>query len=62
MADLKFDIGALTLEEVTAEYDRTLDQLERLSALRSAMVDQDHRRIQKLIVDYRDREKGKLEV
>jgi exonuclease VII small subunit len=47
-----FDVNDLTLEEVNAEFSRTLDKLERLSKLREAMLEQDRRRIQKLMDEY----------
>lgn len=47
-----FDVAKLTLEEIDAEYARTLDKLERLSKLREAVAAQDLRRIEKLIAEY----------
>jgi len=47
-----FDIATITLEEVDAEYAKTLNTLERLSALRAAVAEQDHRRVRKLIAEY----------
>lgn len=47
-----FDVSKLTLEEVGAEIDKTLDKLSRLQALYSAMQEQDHRRIERLVKEY----------
>lgn len=47
-----FDVGKLTLEEIDAEYGKTLDKLERLSKLREAAADQNLQRIKRLVADY----------
>lgn len=47
-----FDVSKLTIEEVGAEIDKCLETLERLQALQLAMLQQDHRRITKLIEEY----------
>lgn len=47
-----FDINEITLEEIDAEYARTLDKLERLSKLREAVAAQDRRRIKRLVAEY----------
>lgn len=56
-----FDVSKLTLDEVGAEIDKTIDKLGRLQALYSAMQGQDLRRIKKLIEEYNQtqREKSK---
>lgn len=56
-----FDVTKLTLEEIDAEYARTLDKLERLSKLREAVAAQDHRRIEKLIAEYTAAQKQEVE-
>lgn len=47
-----FDVGKLTLEEIDAEYAKTLDKLERLSKLREAVAQQETRRIKQLVAEY----------
>jgi hypothetical protein len=47
-----FDVTKLTLDEIGAEIDKTLNKLERLQALYSAVQAQDHRRIQQLVKEY----------
>jgi len=47
-----FDVSKLTLDEVGAEIDKTIDKLGRLQGLYSAMLAQDHRRIEKLVREY----------
>lgn len=47
-----FDVGTLTLEEIDAEYAKTLDTLERLSKLREAVSEQNNRRIKRLVEEY----------
>lgn len=49
-----FDVAKLTLDEVGQEIDKTLDKLERLQKLQSAMLEQDNRRIRKLVEEYND--------
>ena len=44
-----FDVATLTLDEVGAEIDKCLNKLQRLQALQAAMLEQDHRRVKKLI-------------
>jgi hypothetical protein len=44
-----FDVATLTLDEVGEEIDKCLDKLQRLQALQAAMMEQDHRRVKKLI-------------
>lgn len=47
-----FDVSKLTLEEIDAEYAKTLDKLERLSKLREAVSEQNTRRIKQLVAEY----------
>lgn len=47
-----FDVTKLTLDEVGEEIDKTLSKLERLQSLYTAMLSQDHRRIEKLVREY----------
>lgn len=47
-----FDVSKLTLDEVGAEVDKTINKLGRLQALYSAMLQQDHDRVKKLIQEY----------
>lgn len=47
-----FDVSKLTLDEVGGEIDKCLDKLQRLQALYAAMQEQDHRRIEKLVIEY----------
>ena len=60
-----FDVSKLTLDEVGAEIDTCIDKLGRLQALYSAMQEQDHRRVVKLVEEYnqairtREQEKAK---
>lgn len=49
-----FDVSKLTLEEIDAEFGRTLDKLERLSKLYEAVAAQEHRRIEKLVKEWND--------
>jgi beta-glucosidase-like glycosyl hydrolase len=56
------DVNDLTLEEVNEEFDKTLDKLERLSKLREAMLEQDHRRIEKLVAEYHTAQRRNREV
>lgn len=59
-----FDVAKLTLDEVGAEIDKCIDKLGRLQALYSAMQEQDHRRVTKLVEEYNqavhERNKAKL--
>lgn len=48
-----FDVAKATLDEVGAEIDKTIDKLERLQALYQAMQNQEHRRVEKLIREYK---------
>lgn len=48
-----FDVSKLTLDEVGAEIDKAIDKLQRLQALYSAMLQQDNKRIAKLIAEYK---------
>lgn len=47
-----FDVTTLTLDEIGAEIDKTLDKLERLQALYAAAQAQDSRRVAKLVKEY----------
>lgn len=47
-----FDVSKLTLDEVGAEIGKTINKLGRLQALYSAMLKQDHDRIELLIQEY----------
>lgn len=47
-----FDVSKLTLDEVGVEIDKTINKLSRLQALYSAMLQQDHDRVKRLIQDY----------
>lgn len=56
-----FDVTELTLDEIDAEFELTLNKLERLSKLREAVGAQDQRRIEKLITEFnaaKEKEKG----
>ena len=52
-----FDVAKLTLDEVGAEIDKTLNKLERLQSLYTAMLAQDHRRVDKLIREFQREKK-----
>jgi hypothetical protein len=57
-----FDVAKLTYEEVSAEYTRTLDKLERLGKLLEAIQAQEQRRIEKLVLEYnRAKQEAKAE-
>lgn len=47
-----FDVSKLTLDEVGAEIDKTVNKLSRLQALYYSMLQQDHERVKKLIQEY----------
>lgn len=47
-----FDVAKLTLDEVGVEIDKTIDKLQRLQALQAAMLEQDNRRVKKLIEEF----------
>lgn len=47
-----FDVAKLTLDEVGAEIDKTLNKLERLQHLYEAMASQEHRRVKKLVEEW----------
>lgn len=47
-----FDVSKATLDEVSTEIDKTIRKLGRLQALFSAMLQEDHARIERLIQDY----------
>lgn len=52
-----FDVAKLTLDEVSAEITKTIDKLERLQSLYSAMQAQEHRRVSKLVAEYNQAER-----
>lgn len=54
-----FDVAKLTLDEVGEEISKTIDKLERLQQLYSAMAAQEHRRVKKLIEEYNQAEEVK---
>lgn len=56
-----FDVAKLTLDEVGEEIDNTIDKLSRLQALYSAMLAQDHRRIDKLIADFKEAQRKEID-
>lgn len=45
-------MAKLTLDEVGVEIDKTIDKLQRLQALQAAMLEQDNRRVKKLIEEF----------
>lgn len=47
-----FDVSKLTLDEVGGEISKTIDKLERLQNLYAAMMNQEHRRVEKLIQEW----------
>lgn len=47
-----FDVNKLTLEEVSAELDKTIRKLGRLQKLQEALVQEKHAEIEQLIAEY----------
>jgi hypothetical protein len=59
---MKLDLENLTMDEVGTEIDRTISKLHKLQGLYAALQEEDRRRIEKLIKEYRKAQQKEKEV